>query len=114
LVSFFVTLFLRQLRVPLQSPSSHICRTPRIGTRQLSASRRGHALCKNSNAPCQTSVEGFALRMFGLLNACYTFSTISHTPQGQTPAQKPQPMHLLSSTAYSKDLFGNFLRVMAP
>ena len=31
----------------------------------------------------------------------YTFSTISHTPQGHMPAQKPQPMHLSSSTTYS-------------
>jgi hypothetical protein len=30
-----------------------------------------------------------------------TFSTISHTPQGQMPAQKPQPIHLSSSTTYS-------------
>ncbi len=44
----------------------------------------------------------------------YTFSTISHTPQGQMPAQKPQPMHFDSSTTYSKDLFGSFFRVMAP
>jgi len=44
----------------------------------------------------------------------YTFSAISHTPQGQMPAQKPQPIHLLSSTTYSKDLFGSLFRVMAP
>ena len=31
----------------------------------------------------------------------YMFSTISHTPQGQMPAQKLQPMHLFSSTTYS-------------
>jgi hypothetical protein len=31
----------------------------------------------------------------------YTFSTISHTPQGQIPAQKPHPMHFDSSTTYS-------------
>ncbi len=35
-------------------------------------------------------------------------------PTGQIQAQKPQPMHLLSSTAYSKDLFGSFFLVMAP
>ena len=29
------------------------------------------------------------------------FSTISHTPHGQMPAQKPHPMHLSSSTTYS-------------
>ena len=30
------------------------------------------------------------------------FSTISHTPVGQAPAQKPQPIHLSLSTLYSK------------
>jgi hypothetical protein len=45
---------------------------------------------------------------------CYTFSTISQTPQGQMPAQKPQPMHFDSSTTYSKDLFGSFFLVIAP
>ena len=29
------------------------------------------------------------------------FSSISHMPQGQTPAQKPQPMQRLASTTYS-------------
>ena len=44
----------------------------------------------------------------------YTLSTISQTLQGQISAQNPQPMHRLSSTTYSNDLFGSVLREIAP
>lgn len=40
-------------------------------------------------------------RRSAVLYSMGVFSTISQTPHGQAPAQKPQPMHLSGSEKYS-------------
>lgn len=67
---------------------------------QVSAVRY-HACLNNNKAPCQIPAEGFPVRTITTVVTCYTFSTISQTPQGQMPAQNPQPMQRFSSTTYS-------------
>ena len=80
---------------------------------------------KPQKSPSSFPTKGFTLlrlpvflirgyQCSSVVNELYTFSAISQTPQGQMPAQNPQPMHLLSSTTYSKDLFGSVFRLIAP
>lgn len=67
--------------------------------------REDHRSRKERKKACQSSLAGlwcvFLRDQLMLFQMIYTFSTMSQTPQGQTPAQKPQPMHLPSSTTYS-------------
>ncbi|GEM_PF-1736753 len=75
---------------------------------------RGLRSVRPAHEQADDTADGVLLDSYDFLRRHQLLAVISHTPQGQTAAQNPQPIQRSAMTVYSNSPFAVSMRLIAP